>query len=273
VTRADGITAALSHLGRFDELAGANTPIARVDPRAKLVTTAAFLVTVASYGRLEVIALLPLGAYPLVFLVLGNVPLGPIAWRMALVSPFAVLVGAFEPVLDRQPLGSLGPLVVTAGGASFASILLRFALSVSAALLLVATTGLDAAAAALAWFRVPRVLVVQLLFLYRYLFVLSEEVARSLRAHALRSPHHPSPRIRVAGSMLGQVLLRTLERAQRIHVAMSCRGFDGEVRLRRPLQARPSDIAFVACWCAYFVLCRVSNLPRLLGTAVFGVAG
>jgi len=270
VTRADGVTTALSHLGRLDELAGANTPIARVDPRAKLFTTAAFLVTVASYGRLEVSALLPLAAYPVALLALGDVPPRGIVWRMALVSPFAVLVGAFEPFLDRRPLGVLGPLVVTAGWASFASILLRFMLSVSAALLLVATTGLDAVAAALAWFRVPRLLIVQLLFLYRYLFVLSEEVARSLRAHALRSPTHPSPRLRVAGSMLGQVLLRTLDRAQRIHVAMLCRGFDGEVRLRRPLQARLSDVAFVATWCAYFGLCRFANLPRLLGAAVLG---
>ena len=270
MTRTDGITAALSHLGRLDELAGANTPIARVDPRAKLVTTAAFLVTVASYGRLEVSALLPLAAFPLALFALGDVPLRPILSRMALVAPFAVLVGAFEPFLDRQPLGTFGPVVVTAGWASFASIFLRFALSVSAALLLVATTGLDAVAAALAWFRVPRVLIVQLLFLYRYLFVLSEEVARSLRAHALRSPDHPSPRLRIAGSMLGQVLLRTLERAQRIHVAMLCRGFDGEVRLRRPLRARLSDFAFIACWCAYFGLCRAANLPRLLGIAVHG---
>jgi len=270
--RADGITAALSHLGRLDELAGANTPIGRVDPRAKLVTTLAFLVTVASYGRHELSALLPLAAYPIFLLALGDVPLRPILWRLALVSPFAVLVGAFEPLLDRQPLGALGPVVLTAGWLSFASILLRFALSVSAALLLVATTGLDAVAAALAWFRVPKVLVVQLLFLYRYLFVLSEEVARALRAHALRSPSHPRPRMRIAGSMLGQILLRTLDRAQRIHAAMLCRGFDGHVRLGRSLHAGSSDAAFVAGWCAFFGVCRVVDIPRILGVALFGAA-
>ncbi|HVP67931.1 MAG TPA: cobalt ECF transporter T component CbiQ [Anaeromyxobacteraceae bacterium] len=270
--RADRVTAALSHLGRLDELASASTPAGRIDPRAKLVTTAAFLLTVASFGRFEVSALLPLLAYPIALLALGDVPLRPILWRMALVAPFAVLVGALDPILDRRPLVSLGPVALTAGWVAFGSILLRFALSVSAALLLVATTGLDAVAAALAWFRIPQVLVVQLLFLYRYLFVLSEEVARVLRAHALRSPSRPRPRIGVAGTLLGQVLLRTLDRAQRIHTAMLCRGFDGDVRFRRPLQASPVDATFVLGWCAFFLASRAWDLPRLLGIALTGIA-
>jgi cobalt/nickel transport system permease protein len=114
------------------------------------------------------------------------------------------------------------------------------------------------------------VLVVQLLFLYRYLFVLFGEVSRTLRAYALRSPSHPVPRVREAGALLGQVLLRTLARAQRVHAAMLCRGFDGELRLRRPLRARPVDVAFVVTWFAFFAFSRAFDLPRLLGDAVAG---
>jgi cobalt/nickel transport system permease protein len=137
-------------------------------------------------------------------------------------------------------------------------------------LLFVATTGLNKVSAALGWFRMPRVLIVQLLFLYRYLFVLSGEVARALRAHGLRSPSRPMPSLRIAGSMLGQVLLRTVDRAQRIHSAMLCRGFDGEVRLRQPLHAHFSDVAFVGGWCAFFWLTRTFDMPRLLGAALAG---
>ncbi len=270
--RSGGVASALAHVGRLDELASRDTPAGRVDARAKLATTLAFLVTVASYGRYEVSAMLPLVLYPVALLALGDVPPGPILVRIAVVSPFALLLGVFNPLIDRSVIGSIGPVTITAGWASFASILLRFVLSVSAALLLVATTGFDAVCAALAAFRVPRVLVVQLLFLYRYLFVLSDEVARSLRAHALRSPAHPVPRLRAAGPMLGQVLLRALDRAQRIHTAMLCRGFAGEVRLRRSPTTRPSDAAFVAGWCAFFALARAYDLPRLLGAVLSGWA-
>jgi len=268
--RTGGIGASLSHLGTLDEFARADTPVGRVDPRAKLVATAAFLATVASFDRYQVSALLPLALYPVALLALGDVPAGPILWRLALASPLAVLVGIANPLLDRAPAGRVGPFLVTAGFLSFASILVRFALSVSAALLLVATTGFNSVCAGLGWFRVPQVLVAQLLFLYRYLFVLSGEVARALRAHALRSPSRPAPSLRVAGSLLGQGLLRTVDRAQRIHSAMRCRGFDGELRLRRRLRARPSDLVFVAGWCAFFWLARTFDLPRLLGAALAG---
>jgi cobalt/nickel transport system permease protein len=190
-----------------------------------------------------------------------------------LVSPFAILVGAFNPLLDRAPLGALGPLALTGGWVSFASILVRFVLTVSAALLLVATTGFDAVCAALARLRVPRALVVQLLFMYRYLFVLSDEVSRTSRAFALRSPGKPRPSPRAAGTLLGQILLRTLQRAERVHTSMVCRGFDGQVRLQRPMRWRASDAAFVTGWSAFFVLVRTFDLPRLLGVAITGSAG
>jgi len=268
-----GIHSLRTSVAHLDELAAADTAVGRVDPRAKLLTTIAFLITVASFGRYQVGALLPLALFPVALLALGEVPPGPLLWRVLLVSPFAILVGAFNPLLDRTPFGTLGPLALTGGWVSLASILLRFVLSVSAALLLVATTGFDAVCAALARVRVPRALVVQLLFMYRYLFVLSEEASRTSRAFALRSPDKPRPSLRAAGTLLGQILLRTLDRAQRVHTSMVCRGFDGEVRLQRPMRWRASDSAFVGGWSAFFLLVRAYDLPRLLGGAITGSAG
>ncbi len=270
MTRGHSLGTSVAHL---DEYASEETPIGRIDPRAKLITTIAFLVAVASFGRYQVLSLVPLALYPIALIALGDVPPGSLLWRLVLVSPFALLIGAFNPLLDHTPLGTLGPFHVTGGWASFASIMLRFVLSVSAALLLVATTGFDAVCAALARLGVPRILVVQLLFMHRYLFVLVEEVSRTSRAFALRSPDGSRPSMRVAGTLLGQILLRTLARAQRVHSAMICRGFDGEVRLRRELRWRAADTAFVACWSAYFLLARSHDLTRLLGSAIARTVG
>jgi len=266
------IESALAHIGSIEDLAALDTPIHRLDPRAKLVTTLALLVAVASFGRYEVTRLLPLALYPIVLAALGDVPAGPILARLALASPFAILVGIFNPLIDRAPLAALGPVVVTGGWLSFASILVRFGLSLGTALLLVATTGFDAVCAALARLGLPRALVIQLLFVYRYLFVLSDDAARMIRAHGLRAPLGRRPGLRVAGSMLGQLLLRTLARAQRIHAAMLCRGFDGVFRLRRPLRLGARDVAFAVGWCGWFALVRAVDLPQLLG-AVLGRLG
>jgi cobalt/nickel transport system permease protein len=111
----------------------------------------------------------------------------------------------------------------------------------------------------------PKVFAVQLLLLYRYLFVLIDEGARLVRARALRSFGRRGMGMKIFGNLAGQLLLRTLDRAQRIHLAMLCRGFDGDIRMLRPSRFGPPEIAFTLGWSAAFVLMRFTNLPHLLG--------
>jgi cobalt/nickel transport system permease protein len=65
--------------------------------------------------------------------------------------------------------------------------------------------------------------------------------------------------------MAGQLLLRTLDRAQRIHQAMLCRGFAGDIRMLRPLRIGRRELLFTLGWSALFVLLRLVNLPLLAG--------
>lgn len=88
------------------------------------------------------------------------------------------------------------------------------------------------------------------------------------QARRLRSAGRRGMGLRVYGRMLGQLLLRTFARAQRIYAAMKCRGFDGQVRLARTLHFGAADLLFVAGWSAAFVFFRVVNVPLLLGKVV-----
>jgi cobalt/nickel transport system permease protein len=148
--------------------------------------------------------------------------------------------------------------------------MLRFMMTVGAALILIATTGYNAVCMALEKMGVPQVFVVQLLFLYRYLFVLVDEASRMVRARSLRSFQGKGMGIRVFGSMAGHLLLRTLERAQRIHLAMLCRGFDGNLRSFRPLKVHGWEVMFFLGWSALFVFMRSYNVPQFLGRLIQG---
>ncbi len=81
----------------------------------------------------------------------------------------------------------------------------------------------------------PDVLATQLLFLYRYIFVLGEETMRMSRARASRSFGKRGMGMRVYSQILGHLLLRTYARAQHVYQAMLARGFDGHVRILRTL--------------------------------------
>jgi cobalt/nickel transport system permease protein len=265
-----GIEAALARLGELDALARRDSPAARLDPRAKVLATLAYVAAVASFGRHDLGRLSPLALYPLALAALGDVPLRPLLLRLALASPFALGIALFEPFLDRTPALSLGPFTITAGALAFATILAKYALSLGAALLLVATTGFDAVCVALRRLGVPRPVVAQLMLTYRYLFVLSEEAGRMVRSHALRAPDRARPSARVAGTLLGELLVRALVRAERIHAAMRCRGFDGRLPLRRGGGLGRRDALFGVATLLLLVLARATDLPALLGAALAG---
>jgi cobalt/nickel transport system permease protein len=250
---------------QLEDLARGLSPVHRLHPLAKLLVTFAGLVAAVSFPRADFLALLPLFLYPVALTLLSDLPTGALLRRLAVVEPFVLLFAALNPLLDRV-LVPLGPWLWARGWETFASIGLKSLLTVSIALLLVATTGMDAIASALRNLHVPRVLVLQLTMTYRYLAVLAAEVSRTTRAYALRAAGRRGIAPAAWGPLAGQVLLRTFDRAERVYQAMRLRGFDGDPHAGGPPRLfRSRDLAFILGWSAYFLLVRFVDLPGLLG--------
>lgn len=251
----------------LDILSYQDTLIHRLDPRIKLLTTLIFVVSVVSFGKYEVTKLIPFIMYPVVLIALGNLPPVYLFKKILLAAPFAFCIGIFNPFLDREIMIHLGTIGISGGWVSFTSIMIRFVLTVSAALVLISCTGLTSVCMAMEKLGSPRSFAVQLLFLYRYIFVLTDEASRMVRARALRTfGGKGGMGLGVYASMIGQLLLRTLDRAQRIHLAMLCRGFDGEIRVVRPLKIKGLDVGFFLGWLVFFALMRMYNVPRWMGS-------
>lgn len=260
----------LLNLGRLDALARQESPIHRLDPRAKLITILIFIVCVVSFPKYTLSAMIPYFLFPVTLLLVGNLPAGYLLQRIILISPFAILLGIFNPLLDREVLFHAGPVAISGGWISFLSILFRFFLTVSSVLILIAATGFDAVCMAMQKLKIPRILSVQLLFLYRYLFVLTEEAARLIRARSLRSFDGRGTGMGVLGSLIGGLLLRTLDRAERISQAMHCRGFDGHIRVYRDLRFQGRDFLFIFAWSVLFLFFRFVNVSEFVGHLVTG---
>jgi cobalt/nickel transport system permease protein len=159
--------------------------------------------------------------------------------------------------------GPWGLEITDAGLLRFGGIVARSLISIAAAVLLTATTRFPDVLHALRHLRVPAVLVSIIAFMYRYLFVLAEEVERLLRARAARSARLPGLRgggrlgwrAGVVGHMAGQLLVRSLDRSDRVYQAMLARGFRGELLTMTPHAMRPVDwMALVACLAAAVAL-------------------
>lgn len=274
-------------IGRMDELARQNTSVHRLDARAKAVTTIAFIVTIMSFPCYEVSALAPFLLYPIVLITLGSIPPGLILRKILIALPFAFVIGIFNPFFDRQPAVMVGSIAISGGWLSFASIMLRFVLTVSAALTLAACTGMYRLCSGLERMGLPRVFAGQLLFLYRYLFVIADEGARMMRSLELRSTGLSSLRLRVYGPLVGHLLLRSLAHSERIYQAMIARGFsatggslaefgqaacggNGKIMIMRQTSFRWTDWVFLTGWTAFFIAARTWNLADLTGRLFIG---
>lgn len=262
-------------IGRMDELGRSDTPVHRLDARAKAVTTLGFIAVVMSFPRYDVSTLMPFFLYPFALMALGRIPPGDIFRKIVIAAPFALVIGMFNPFFDRQTVLVAGGCAISGGWLSFASIMLRFVLTVSAALTLVACTGIYRLSAGLERMFAPRVFVVQLLLLYRYLFVIADEGARMLRSLELRSTGPRSLRLRTYGALTGHLLLRSMARADRVYCAMVARGFSGSgdrgLRSPRPAVWQWTDWAFAGIWLAFFATARTWNLAEGLGQLITGI--
>jgi len=258
-------------IGYLETLAAQDSLMHGLDPRAMVITTMAFIVVVVSFNKYAFAALIPFILYPIVIIASGGLPIGYFLKKVLLVSPFAVVIGIFNPIIDREILFHIGNIGISGGWLSFLSIILRCMLTVTAALVLVSVTGFNAVCASLIKLGVPRIFVIQLLFCYRYLFVLSEEGNRMARARSIRTFSQGKIGFRVYVSLIGHLLIRTLERAERVYRAMLCRGFKGDIRLIRHMRIRSREIVFVAGWILLFLICRYFNVPQIIGAFVTGV--
>jgi cobalt/nickel transport system permease protein len=242
------------------------TPAAEVDPRAALLAALAFVVFVASFPRHGLAPLLPLAGLALLAVILSAVPTAVLLRRLAVAAPFAAAVGVADPFLDRQPYLELAGLAISAGWMSFATLLLKVLLCVTAAVVLGALVPLPRLSWAMRALHAPRALATQVGLLVRYLGVLGAEAVALRRARELRSGGARRARgLRIAAAMLASLLHRSLDRAERIHDAMAARGFDGELRLLSRPAWRAADTVLLLVVLAACAAVRFLPLVDWLG--------
>jgi len=259
------------NIGFLDQLSYKNTFVHRLDPRVKLAVTLLFLFTVISFSKYETVALLPFFLYPMLLMTLGEIPFMFILRKVIIVSPFAVFIGIFNPLLDSGHVTIFQGLNISAGWISFFSILLKFTLTVSTALLLVATTSFPNVCHACRRLGIPSVFVSQLSFLYRYIFVLMEETMRIVRARNMRSYGQNGTGMKVFVRIAGILFIRTVERAERIYNAMLSRGFQGDMPASKRFHIKTGDIMFVLSVAVFLFVCRLYPVTEMLGRFVQGV--
>lgn len=256
------------HHHHIDRFAHQDSPIHRLDARAKLLAVLAYTVVLISFNRYAVSVLAPMAVGPAAMLALGGVPMWFALRRAAILCPFIAMLALLSPLYDPAPHAvAFGPwvLAVSGGWLTAADVTIKFTLGVAALTAMMGTTPFALLLEAMRRLGSPRMLVGQLAFLYRYIFVLIDEAMRTRRARDFRGAAAApvGRRLAATGGAIGALFLRTLDRSDRIHTAMLARGYQGEPHGLSRLRFRIGDAVFLAVTAAYLVACRWA-LPRWL---------
>jgi len=240
-----------------------------MDPRIKFILAIALIFTTA---------LVPPGTWPVYILlvaliisidVLSELGVGFILKRSVLALPFVlaalpIIFTASGPVLTTFTIGSWEISISQVGLERFISIGLKSWISIQAAIVLAASTPFPDILLAMRAIHLPKLIVAIFGLMWRYLFVLVDEVIRLNRARASRSGHPVTPvgrtggnliwRAKVTGGMVGSLFLRALERSDRIYMAMVSRGYDGEIRTFPLPSLKPVDWIILVTSITFFGL-------------------
>lgn len=254
----------------LDELAERKSFIHNIHPVIKILTTVVYLLITISFNNYDLARILPLVFYPITIMTLADIPIIPIFKRVILALPLIIGIGLFNPIYDRNPVLILPGITISGGWISFSTILIKGFLTILVALVLIATTGMTNIASALRLIKVPSIFVIQLLLTYRYIAVLGEESVRVTRAYSLRSAGERGIKIKHSGPVVGHLLIRSIERAQRIYRSMCARGFTGEYYSGRR-KININDILYLAGWSLFFVIIRYLNISEIIGKIILGV--
>ena len=180
---------ALYEIHHMDMLAAKDQWVNKIHPLVKLVLTIVFLTVTMSFPKYDLTGLLRMGIYPIVLFIVGEISLSDSIRRLRIVLPLVCFVGLFNPIFDRQVIGYIGTVPLTAGMLSMVTLMIKGIYSVLAAYLLIATTSIEKICYALRLLHIPAILVTQVLLTYRYVTVLLEEANRMTQAYSLRAPN------------------------------------------------------------------------------------
>jgi cobalt/nickel transport system permease protein len=217
----------------IDRYALLDSPLHLLEPRSKIVAFTAMIVSAlsipVSHGSIFFVYFFVTA----ILMGISQVPLTYLVGRTLVILPFIILASLAVPWNGLMGLGAL---------------FMRAILCLLLLMLLTNTTRFVELLRGLRRLGCPQILVMNLSFLYRYLFVLTEEAMRMKLARDCRRVGRAPffEELKLLSSMLGTLLIRSFERAERMHCAMLSRGYFGDFPVFSPRKFSWRDLAFLS---------------------------
>jgi len=205
------------HHPYIDEYSRISSPVQRLGPKVKIVGFMGLVIFINLIRPDNFLAFGFCAAVIGTIVFLSRIPPAFILKRSLAVLPFVLMISLFIPFLK------------TNGFLLLRNILFKACLSVICMILLVNTTEFRDLLGGLEGLRFPRIITMVLSFMYRYVFVIEDELMKMRQAKECRTVGRSKwGDFKAYAFMLGVLFIRSFERAESVYLAMCSRGFNGK---------------------------------------------
>ena len=236
-----------------------------ISPLARLLVTFLYIFLVVSFSKYNISGLAGMILYLLVTGIWEEISIRETVRHIWPVLILVSVVGIANPFMERAVYLQIGQMSVTYGMVSMITLMLKGIFSVTASYFLIMTTGIEGICYSLRRLHVPKELVTILLLIYRYLIVLLKEVERMMQAYKLRAPGQRGLHFKTWGAFVGQLLLRSMDRAERVFESMLLRGYHGEIPGRRFEGNKKTGFLYVFLWMLVLICLRILPVFQMAG--------
>jgi len=184
----------------------------------------------------------------IVLYVLSRLPWSFLVGRLRYPGFFILILAAILPLTSGSTiLWRLGPVAVRQEGCvAVLLIVTRFGCILTVGLVLFGSAPFLTSIKAMRALGLPSVITDIILLAYRYLFEIGGDLVQMRAAMRLRGfrAHYPDAQtLSIMGALVGSLLVRSYEQAERIYRAMRLRGYGQSPRAMDEVNTRPGDVA------------------------------
>ena len=256
---------AISEIQSLETISKEDRRVNRIHPLSKLILTVFYIAVTVSFHKYDLPGLIGMAVYPAAVFMIADLSFREALRRLRVVLPLVMVMGILNPFFDRKIVLMVGALPVSGGVLSMLTLMIKAVLTVLAGYLLIATTSIEKICRAMRVIHIPKTFVVVILLIYRYVTVLLSEARRITQAYQLRAPGQRGVHYKVWGPLVGQLLLRSMDRANDLYDSMQLRGFDGEFRTGREEPLKAADFLWPLIWGGIIILLRIFPVAEMLG--------
>ena len=205
----------------WDKYSSIRSPVHNISSGKKILSAFLFLVILAILPYKYLLWAAPvITVFLLASTLISKIPIIPTLRRILIILPIVI------------PVILINSFFMVGGAKNSLVLAMRSFLSIFTLIVLISTTKFRDILRTLSIWHFPKILLMILSFMYRYFFLLTDELEKMIRATKMRWGKRGGLKvIKVYGQILGILFIKSYIRAERVYHAMVMRGFDGNGKI------------------------------------------